>query len=73
MDPDVTEKVLKGYKADDKTFKVHLDGHNFLPYLTGKEKNGPRVEFFYFSDGGEFHYRPGLAKDAERARRIGYR
>ncbi len=72
MDPDVTEKVLKGYKADDKTFKVHLDGYNFLPYLTGKEKKGLRVEFFYFSDGGELHHRPGLAKDAERARRIGY-
>jgi hypothetical protein len=35
------------------TYKVHLDGYNFLPYLTGKAKEGPRKEFFYFSDGGD--------------------
>ena len=49
-EPDVKEKLLKGHKAAGKTFKVHLDGYNFLPYLTGKEKRGPRKEFFYFSD-----------------------
>lgn len=52
-DPNVKEKLLKGYKAGNKTFKVHLDGYNFLPYLTGQEKKGPRNEFFYFSDDGE--------------------
>jgi len=52
-EPKVKEKLLTGYKANDKDFKVHLDGYNFLPYLTGKEKKGPREEFFYFSDGGE--------------------
>jgi arylsulfatase A-like enzyme len=36
-----------------KSFKVHLDGYNFLPHLTGQEKKGPRKEFFYFSDGGQ--------------------
>lgn len=51
--PDIKEKLKKGHKAGKKTFKVHLDGYNFLPYLTGKEKKGPRKEFFYFSDGGE--------------------
>lgn len=30
-----------------------LDGHNFLPYLTGAEQKGPRNEFFYFSDDGK--------------------
>jgi arylsulfatase A-like enzyme len=49
----VKEKLLTSYKANGKDFKVHLDGYNFLPYLTGKEKKGPRLEFFYFSDGGE--------------------
>ena len=29
MDPDLTEKVLKGHKAAGKIFKVHLDGYNF--------------------------------------------
>ncbi|MDX1815069.1 MAG: arylsulfatase, partial [Thermodesulfobacteriota bacterium] len=51
--PDVKEKLLKGYKAGNMTYKVHLDGYNFLPYLTGQEKHGPRKEFFYFSDDGD--------------------
>ena len=48
--PDVTEQLLKGLKIGDTTFKVHLDGYNFLPYLTGKEAKSPRVEFYYFND-----------------------
>lgn len=51
--PDVKEKLLKGYKVGDKTYKVHLDGYNFLPYLTGKDQKSPRDEFFYFSDDGD--------------------
>ena len=51
--PDVKDKLLTGYKADRKNFKVHLDGDNFLPYLTGKEEHSPREEFFYFSDDGD--------------------
>lgn len=50
---DVKEKLLTGYKAGNKTYKVHLDGYNFLPYLTGKEQTGPRKEFFYFSDDAD--------------------
>jgi arylsulfatase A-like enzyme len=52
-DPDVTGKLLKGYKVGKTTYKVHLDGYNFLPYLTGQEKKGPRESFFYFSDDGD--------------------
>jgi arylsulfatase len=51
--PDVKDKLLKGYNANGKTYKNHLDGYNFLPYLTGKEKESPRKEFFYFSDDGD--------------------
>lgn len=51
--PNVKEELLKGKTIGDKTFKVHLDGYNLLPYLTGKEKKGPRHEIFYFSDDGE--------------------
>ena len=51
--PDIKEKLLKGYAANGKTFKVHLDGYNQLPYLTGQEPKSPRQEFFYFSDDGE--------------------
>jgi arylsulfatase len=52
-DPHIKEKLLSGYTAGHKTFKVHLDGYNQLPYLTGKEAKSPRTEFFYFSDDGD--------------------
>ena len=52
-DPDVKEKLLGGYKVGDKTFKVHLDGYNMIPYLTGQAKESPRPAVFYFSDDGE--------------------
>jgi hypothetical protein len=52
-EPDVKDKLLKGYEADGKQFKVHLDGYNFLPYLTGQETTSPRIEYFYFSDDGD--------------------
>jgi arylsulfatase A-like enzyme len=52
-EPDIKEKLKKGYKAGEKTFKVHLDGYNLLPYLTGQQPNSPRKEFFYFSDDGD--------------------
>jgi arylsulfatase A-like enzyme len=52
-DPDVKDKLLNGYKVGDKTFNVHIDGYNMLPYLTGQEKESPRNFFFYMSDDGE--------------------
>ena len=39
--PDVKEKLLTGYEAGDMTYKVHLDGYNLLPYLTGRGAEGP--------------------------------
>ena len=36
----------------DKTFKVHVDGVNLTPYLTGQVKKSPRETFFYVSDDG---------------------
>jgi len=38
----VSQKLLTGYKVGDKTFKVHIDGVNLLPYLTGQVKESPR-------------------------------
>ncbi len=52
-DPDVNQKLLKGYKVGDKTFNVHIDGYNMVSYLTGQEKESPRKFFFYMSDDGE--------------------
>ena len=40
-EPDVVEKLKKGHEAAGKTFKVHIDGYNLLPYLTGEEAEEP--------------------------------
>ena len=52
-DDKVTEKCLNGYKVGTMTYKVHLDGHNLVPYLTGQTKESPRQSLVYFSDDGE--------------------
>jgi arylsulfatase A-like enzyme len=52
-DPDVKTKLLTGLKAGDKTFKVHLDGYNFMPFFKGEVAAGPRHEFFYFGSGAD--------------------
>jgi arylsulfatase A-like enzyme len=51
-EPDINQKLLDGYTAGDKTFKVCIDGVNQLPYLTGEVKKSPREHFFYVSDDG---------------------
>ena len=50
-EPDVTEKLLTGYAAAGKTFKVHLDGYNLRSLLDGSGGD-PRKEFFYWTDDG---------------------
>ena len=52
-DPDITEKLLGGHRIGDKTYKVHIDGHNLLPYLSGAAPESPRKFFFYISDDGD--------------------
>jgi len=51
-DPDVVEKLKAGHRAAGKAFKVHIDGYNLLPYLTGRQPNSPRQGFVYFDDDG---------------------
>jgi arylsulfatase A-like enzyme len=51
-EPDVVAKMLKGYSAGGKNFKVHLDGYNQMPLLKGESKENPRKEFLYWSDDG---------------------
>jgi len=51
---DIKERLKAGnVRAIGRKYKVHLDGYNFLPYLTGKTDEGPRQEIFYFSDDGD--------------------
>ncbi len=51
-EPGIAEKLKAGHRAGNTEFKVHLDGYDFLPYLTGAAEQSPRNEFFYFSDDG---------------------
>ena len=51
---DIKERLKQGnVRAIGRKYKVHLDGYNFLPYLTGKAEEGPRKEIFYFTDDGD--------------------
>jgi len=52
-EPDIKEKLKTGAQVGNMKYKVHLDGYNFLPYLTGEEENGPPKEFIYFNDDGQ--------------------
>ncbi|XIA66284.1 arylsulfatase [Bradyrhizobium sp. TZ2] len=52
-EPDIKQKLLKGHQAGTKTFKVHLDGYNQLPHLTGQQPNGARKQYIYFNDDGD--------------------
>jgi arylsulfatase len=49
-DDQVTDKLLKGYTVGDTTYKVHLDGYNLVPYLTGQAPKSPRESFIYIND-----------------------
>jgi arylsulfatase A-like enzyme len=52
-EPDIKEKLLRGHQAGSKSYKIHLDGYNQLPYLTGQQPRGARKEFVYFNDDGD--------------------
>ena len=44
-DPKLKQDLLKGRRIGSKNSKLHLDGYNFVPYLTGQADKGPRREF----------------------------
>ena len=61
-DPDIKEKLAEGHQIGDMNYKVHLDGYNLLPFLTGEREitkdeygatNWPRREFYYWNDDGQ--------------------
>jgi arylsulfatase A-like enzyme len=51
--PDIADQLKAGAELNGKTYRVHLDGHNQLPYITGAVDESPRVHFFYISDDGD--------------------
>jgi arylsulfatase len=52
-EPDIVEKLKAGHTVGDADFKVHIDGYNLLPYLTGEVDKSPRKGLVYFSDDGD--------------------
>ena len=53
--PDIKERMKTGFQAGGKTFKVHLDGYNFMPFFKGDEQKGPRDSIYYFDQGGNLN------------------
>lgn len=51
-DTTLKDDLLVGKDIDDKTYKVHLDGYNLMPFLSGAEERSPRKEFIYWTDDG---------------------
>ncbi|MDQ9093178.1 arylsulfatase [Pseudoalteromonas haloplanktis] len=54
-EPNVVEKLKKGYRANGKKWRIHPDGYNFMPYFEGKVDKGPREEIYYFGATGELN------------------
>jgi arylsulfatase len=52
-EPDIIDKLKAGQTIGEKAYKVHIDGYNLLPYLTGQEDKSPRRGMIYFSDDGD--------------------
>jgi arylsulfatase len=52
-EPAIVEKLRSGHKVGRKTYRVHIDGFDLLPYLTGEVDTSPRKGFIYFSDDGD--------------------
>jgi arylsulfatase len=50
---DIAEQLRAGTELNGTRFRVHLDGNNQLPYLTGEVVESPRQHFFYVSDDGD--------------------
>lgn len=58
---DIKGRLINGLALNDKTYKVHLDGYDMMPYFECLENSGttnscksswPREEFFYTNDDG---------------------
>ncbi len=50
--PDLGDKLQQGLAVGGTTYKVHLDGYDQRPVLSGSGPD-PRHEFFYWTDDGD--------------------
>jgi arylsulfatase len=49
----IAEQLREGVELAGTTYKVHLDGHDQLDYLTGASNESARRHFFYVNDDGD--------------------
>jgi arylsulfatase A-like enzyme len=51
----VKQDLLTGVTVEEmgRDYRVHLDGYNILPLITGETDESPRNEIFYFTDDGD--------------------
>jgi arylsulfatase len=52
-DTGVKDRLKAGWRIGDRSYKVHLDGYNQLPFLTGQQEKSARKEFFYINDDAQ--------------------
>jgi arylsulfatase A-like enzyme len=69
-DSTVKEKLLEGYTVGGKTYKVHLDGYNMIPYLTGEVKESPRNAVFYYCGCRTYSICAGTRSNGQTSTRI---
>jgi len=53
-EPDIKNKLLEGYSAAGKIFRVHLDGYDQRDLIARRGSN-KRREFFYWTDDGNLN------------------
>ncbi len=51
-EPDIVGKLQKGYNANGKSYKVHLDGFDQSAFLRGTTPKSARNKFLYSDDDG---------------------
>jgi len=54
-DDNIVDELKDGKTLNGKEWKVHLDGYNLLPFLSGKADASPRNEIFYFDQAGNLN------------------
>jgi arylsulfatase len=52
-EPAIVSKLIQGHRVNGKKLKVHIDGHDMLPYFRGEVDQSPRESFFYINDDGQ--------------------
>jgi arylsulfatase len=51
--PNIVEQCAGTCQEASKSFHLHLDGYNLMPFFKGEVQQSPRKEFLYWSDDGD--------------------